>query len=127
MQEIVSAEKTPTLSLVLPLYEKLIALLTKLKIQLPKLEHAIAASVWKLEEYLEKSRQTKIYALAMGEHPFFLYSTANQFTHSLQVINPTIKFKWIEKHWSTAEYQCARKSVRDAVSCITLDAQIDSD
>ena len=45
VQEIVSAEKTPTLSLVLPLYEKLVALLNKLKIQLPKLEHAIEASV----------------------------------------------------------------------------------
>lgn len=72
MQEIVSAEKTPTLSLVLPLYEKLIALLNKLKMQLPKLEHAISASLLKLEEYLAKSRQTKVYALAMGKHQIFL-------------------------------------------------------
>ena len=40
------------LSLVLPLYEKLIALLNILKIQLHKLEHSIAVPVWKLEEYL---------------------------------------------------------------------------
>ena len=67
VQEIVSAKKTPTLSLVIPLYEKLIALLNRLKTQLPKLEHAIMALVWKLEEYLAKSQKTKIYGLAMGE------------------------------------------------------------
>lgn len=79
VQEIVSAEKTPTLSLVLPLYEKLIALLNKLKTRLPKLEHAIAASVWKLEEYLAKSRETKIYGLAMGEYLIILCSIYIQF------------------------------------------------
>jgi hypothetical protein len=73
VQEIVSAEKTPTLSIVLPIYEKLIVMLKNLQAQLPEIAHAINASMEKLEEYLAYSRRTKIYALAMGIL-FFLVS-----------------------------------------------------
>lgn len=66
VQEIVSADKTPTLSLVLPMYEKLIVMLNNLKQKLPKLAHAISSTVNKLDEFLGKSRETKIYILAMG-------------------------------------------------------------
>jgi hypothetical protein len=52
VQEIVSAEKTPTLSVVLPIYEKLIIMLKNLWAQLPEIAHTITASVEKLEEYL---------------------------------------------------------------------------
>ncbi|KAJ7039416.1 hypothetical protein C8F04DRAFT_898191, partial [Mycena alexandri] len=66
VEELVSAEKTPTLSIVLPLYERLIIMLRNLKRQLPKLGHAISAAIHKLEEYLGLSRRAPIYALAMG-------------------------------------------------------------
>jgi len=72
VQEIVSAEQTPTLSIVLPLYEQLMKLLEDLKMKLPKLEHAISAAIMKLEEYLVKSRKAKIYILAMGKSFFVL-------------------------------------------------------
>jgi hypothetical protein len=52
VQEIVSAEKTPTLSVVLPIYEKLIIMLKNLWAQLPEMAHTITASVEKLEENL---------------------------------------------------------------------------
>ncbi|KII88822.1 hypothetical protein PLICRDRAFT_110575, partial [Plicaturopsis crispa FD-325 SS-3] len=68
VQEIVSAEKTPTLTIVLPLYEKLITVLNALKVhKLPKLSHAISGCVQKLEEYLNLSRRTKMYSLAMSK------------------------------------------------------------
>ncbi|KAJ7468180.1 hypothetical protein FB451DRAFT_1039951 [Mycena latifolia] len=66
VQELVSAEKTPTLSIVLPLYERLIIMLRDFKRQLPKLGHAISAAIRKLEEYLALSRRAPIYASAMG-------------------------------------------------------------
>jgi len=67
VQELVSAEKTPTLSIVLPMYEKLIIMLRNdLTTELPGLSHAILASVAKLEEYLVMSQKTKAYAIAMG-------------------------------------------------------------
>ncbi|KAJ7181343.1 hypothetical protein C8R43DRAFT_870106, partial [Mycena crocata] len=67
VQELVSAEKTPTLCIVLPLYERLIIMLRDLKRKIPKLSHAITASIRKLEEYLALSRRAPIYALAMGK------------------------------------------------------------
>ncbi|KZP23383.1 hypothetical protein FIBSPDRAFT_910300 [Athelia psychrophila] len=65
VQELVSAEKTPTLSLVLPLYEQLIVMLDNLAEQLPKLAHAIKAATTKLEEYMEKTRKTPMHIFAM--------------------------------------------------------------
>ncbi|CAA7265591.1 unnamed protein product [Cyclocybe aegerita] len=68
VQELVSAEKTPTLSVVLLMYEKLIGILQDMSKSMPKLSHAIQASVAKLEEYLAKSCKTRIYHLAMGTY-----------------------------------------------------------
>jgi hypothetical protein len=78
VQEIVSAEKTLTLSIVLPIYEKLIIMLKNLQAQLPEIAHAINASMEKLEEYLAYSRRTKIYVLAMGIS-FFLFQLSCSF------------------------------------------------
>ncbi|TRM55131.1 hypothetical protein BD626DRAFT_420481, partial [Schizophyllum amplum] len=66
-QHCVAAQKTPTLSVVLPLYAKLIDTLKKFKLLLPKISHGIQAAIDKLEEYMEKSRHTQAYAAAMGE------------------------------------------------------------
>ena len=125
VQEILSAEKTPTLSIVLPMYEKLIVMLNDLKRKLPKLTHAISASVYKLNEYLGKSRKTKLYALAISEPPL-LYGYYFLIPHVL-AINPTIKLKWLEDHWERADYEKARQLVRASVcmfnsvytSCLT--------
>ncbi|KZP07599.1 hypothetical protein FIBSPDRAFT_707160, partial [Athelia psychrophila] len=80
VQELVSAEKTPTLSLILPMYEQLIGMLQDLKFELPKLGHAIEAARVKLDEYMEKTRKTPMHVFAM-------------------VLNPTIKFEWLLEHW----------------------------
>ncbi|THV02521.1 hypothetical protein K435DRAFT_653309 [Dendrothele bispora CBS 962.96] len=68
VQEIASAEKTPTLSMVLPLYEDLIGLLQDMKApkHLQNLEHLIDASLGKIQEYMGKSRKSRIHVLAMG-------------------------------------------------------------
>ncbi|KIY61634.1 hypothetical protein CYLTODRAFT_362592, partial [Cylindrobasidium torrendii FP15055 ss-10] len=69
MQELLSAERTPTLARVIPMYERLIQLLrNKVRVKLPKLRHAIDASIAKLEEYLDHARCTDLYVLAMGEY-----------------------------------------------------------
>ena len=59
VQELLSAEKTPTLSLVLPTYEQLILLLKHMMRKLDKLRHAIVATVQKLKEYFNKSRRNR--------------------------------------------------------------------
>ena len=66
-QQLVSAEKTPTLSIVLPVYEDLVTTLKTLATVKPKISHAINAGIDKLNQYLAISRSTRIYALAMGE------------------------------------------------------------
>ncbi len=52
VQELVSAEQTPTLCIVISLYEQLIQKLEDAKYDLPKLAHALNAAIAKLQEYL---------------------------------------------------------------------------
>ncbi|KAF9021837.1 hypothetical protein BDZ89DRAFT_957146 [Hymenopellis radicata] len=78
VQELGSAEKTPTLSIVLPLYEKLLQLLRVLPNSVPNLTHAIRASVAKLTEYNELIRRNPVYTLAICEliiFPFLIKLT----------------------------------------------------
>ncbi|KAJ6495737.1 hypothetical protein C8R47DRAFT_973665, partial [Mycena vitilis] len=77
VQEIVSGQKTPTLSFVLPLYEQLIVMLKALAKELDKLSIGIKASIRKLEEYLNMSRRTKIYSLAMSTEFSFVFRFAD--------------------------------------------------
>jgi hypothetical protein len=69
-QELLSAEKTPTLSLALPTYELLINLWQKLALEIPELSHYIMLGVSKLLEYVSKGRRSRIYALAMSTSYF---------------------------------------------------------
>ncbi|KAJ3925282.1 MAG: hypothetical protein NXY57DRAFT_907279, partial [Lentinula lateritia] len=71
IQELASVEKTPTLSIVLPLYEGLIEMLGLMKSTLPNLAHIIDVSLRKLHEYVDKAWGTRIYALAMGKAYLF--------------------------------------------------------
>ncbi|PPR07616.1 hypothetical protein CVT24_004169 [Panaeolus cyanescens] len=92
VQEVVSAEKMPTLSIVLPLYEKLTIVLANFSISKPQLKHAVEPAIDKLKKYMSEARSSKAYALAM-------------------VLNPTIKFTWLKNNWTNTEYLSARITV----------------
>ncbi|KAI5822992.1 hypothetical protein K523DRAFT_193775, partial [Schizophyllum commune Tattone D] len=64
-QEMVSGQKTPTLSYVLPTYLLLIETLKGLKVKLPKIAHIIEVTKQKLEFYMDKALNTEAYALGM--------------------------------------------------------------
>ncbi|KAJ3816821.1 hypothetical protein F5878DRAFT_549994 [Lentinula raphanica] len=67
IQELASAEKTPTLLIVLPLYEGLLEILELMRDRLPNLSQVIDVLLDQLREYINKARTTCIYALAMGK------------------------------------------------------------
>ncbi|KAJ3912848.1 hypothetical protein F5877DRAFT_53394, partial [Lentinula edodes] len=96
IQELASAEKTPTLSIILPLYEGLIEMLGLMKTTLPNLSHIIDVSLRKLREYVDKARGTRIYALAMA-------------------INPTTKLEWISENWPQYDAAQARQWLKSSV------------
>ncbi|EJF59222.1 hypothetical protein DICSQDRAFT_65365 [Dichomitus squalens LYAD-421 SS1] len=95
-QQLVSSERTPTLALVLPAYELLVDSWKQLRIQLPPLAHLITLGVEKIEEYMMKSRMSRMYSLAM-------------------IVNPMFKLSWIQQHWSDQEAKAARSWALEAV------------
>lgn len=66
-QELLSAERCPTLSLSLPIYEKLVVHWTALTETLPELAHYIRLGIGKITEYVAMGRRTRVYALAMSK------------------------------------------------------------
>jgi len=65
-QELLSAEKTPTLFFTLPAFKILVdSLLQKQKV-IPKLLHFIGVGISKIIKYLRKCRQSQIYALVLS-------------------------------------------------------------
>lgn len=115
VQQSVSAEKTPTLSIAIPLYEKLLVLLKLKRRKHKKIAHGVNASIRKVNKYLKKARRTRIYSLAMGKSASASDRVINAHS-SLSVINPQFKFTWIDNHWSPEESKSAAEWIKEAVS-----------
>lgn len=98
-QELLSSDRTPTLSLALPLYHALIDKWRELQSSLPALSHAIGAGIRKIETYLAKTRSSPAYIVAMA-------------------LNLSIRYEWIDQNWSAEEAQNARSVVKRHVSNI---------
>ncbi|KAH9160556.1 hypothetical protein EDB89DRAFT_1862690, partial [Lactarius sanguifluus] len=95
-QELLAAEKTPTLAMALPVYEKLVELWKSLALAIPEMSHYIGLGVAKIMEYVSKGRRNKIYALAM-------------------ILNPRTKFQWMEQQWELKECVAAEIWLEEAV------------
>ncbi|KAG5637368.1 hypothetical protein H0H81_004793 [Sphagnurus paluster] len=63
-QELLSAEKTPTLSMALPAYKMIII---NLQQEIMILAHYIGVGIYKIQEYVSLGRKSPIYAMAMSE------------------------------------------------------------
>ncbi|CAE6441197.1 unnamed protein product [Rhizoctonia solani] len=92
-QELLSAEKTPTLSLAFPVYELVIEAWELLRKRIPKLQCPITAGINKICKYVGRTQEATIHTLAM-------------------VVNPSLKFKWINQHWSPFHRKQAYKAVK---------------
>ncbi|QRV87948.1 hAT family dimerization protein [Ceratobasidium sp. AG-Ba] len=93
-QELLSAERTPTLSLALPVYEGLIQALKDCKIAFPVLQHAVESGIQKFEAYVAKTRGSPVYAYSMA-------------------VNPCMNFRWIGQHWDRIARNTARLHVKE--------------
>ncbi|KAF5346326.1 hypothetical protein D9758_011523 [Tetrapyrgos nigripes] len=96
-QQIVSMQKTPTLSAALPAYESLLSNLKTLKTVYPYLSHMLMASIVKIEEYVDKARSTHMYSFAM-------------------FVNPVSKTSWIEREWPAEQSEAAKTAILDIMT-----------
>jgi hypothetical protein len=69
-QQLLSSSRTPSLSVALPAFEVLIECWKQTRVLIPELEHYANVGIAKIEEYVLKSRKSRIFALAMSM--FFL-------------------------------------------------------
>ena len=65
-QELLSSERTPTLSMALPAYELLERKWTQLQSTIWELSHYIGVGIDKLKQYVNEGRKTRIYAFSMS-------------------------------------------------------------
>ncbi|KAG8749081.1 hypothetical protein FRC11_011606, partial [Ceratobasidium sp. 423] len=95
-QELLSAEKTPTLSLAFPVYESVVQAWLDLSKKLPKLATAIGTGIAKIREYINRTQNARVHTLAM-------------------VINPALKFEWFNQYWAGYDRQQAYEIVRETM------------
>ena len=69
-QELLSSERTLTLSMALPAYELLVSKWTQLQSTIWELSHYIGIGLNKLRQYINEGRRTRIYALSMSMFSF---------------------------------------------------------
>ncbi|PIL24443.1 hypothetical protein GSI_14197 [Ganoderma sinense ZZ0214-1] len=98
VQSRLSSTHATSAAMVLPVYERLINRLREACNERPRIAHGINASISALEKYLSFTRTTRAYAYAM-------------------VINPSIKFSWLEENWKEHEYTAAREWISEAMLC----------
>lgn len=98
-QQLLSFEQTPTLSLTFPVYDSLICRWSEAAAKYSALGFAIDAGVQKIKKYLEKSRASPIHILAM-------------------FLNPSVKYSYIDKHWTRSECDNSRVVVKRYVSLV---------
>ncbi|QRW11789.1 AC9 transposase [Ceratobasidium sp. AG-Ba] len=93
-ESLLSAERTPTLSLALPVYDTVIDLWSECRTVFPELSSAIDAGIMKLEEYVHKSRRSPAHIFAM-------------------FVNPSLKFDWFNRHFHPSTADQAYKAVEE--------------
>jgi hypothetical protein len=96
VQELLSSEQTPTLSLTFPLYDSLLNNWRAAIKLFPEYESAILAGIGKIEDYVLQSRSSPIHVLVM-------------------VLDPSIKYGYIDTHWEPEEQATARTIVQNFV------------
>ncbi|CCO36123.1 Putative AC9 transposase [Rhizoctonia solani AG-1 IB] len=92
-QELLSAEQTPTLSLAFPVYDQLIYSWRQVGRRLGPYAYAIECGIAKIEDYVARSRSSPIHIVAM-------------------VLNPCLKYTWIDARWTPNEKNFARETVK---------------
>jgi hypothetical protein len=117
VQELVSSERTPTLSVALPAYEYCLQSLCEVleKDRFPHLNHAIQQAIEKIDIYVKLARKNRIYGMAMCALGL-LDLHMPVLTLSLLVINPSCKKSWMAQHWPDAEVDACMKAIRESVS-----------
>lgn len=122
IQEIASSEKAPTLSVVIPAFEKVINILRLFSHRKPYLRHVVNASLKKLEEYLEKMRDNPVYLISICM--CYIHCDAKFRTdddHSITVLNPSMKLKWAQENWTPNECDRVLQVVRAEVNRMCLE------
>lgn len=114
-QESLSSSSTPTLSYSLPLYHSIIAKWEDLKVDYPLLAPYIGVGIQKVSEYVDKSRLSRTYLLAVCELQSF-FNVGHALTTRFQVLNPCLKMRWIEKNCPPGTVKETKAMAIDAVS-----------
>ncbi|QRV84391.1 hAT family dimerization protein [Ceratobasidium sp. AG-Ba] len=93
-QQLLSAEKTPTLALAFPVYEAVIEHWEQLCGVIPELSHLISSGISKLQEYVTRTQDVPVHLLSM-------------------FVNPSLKLDWIRDNWTPPQAAAAEAAVRE--------------
>ena len=109
-----SNEHTPTLSLVIPAFERFMSQWEKLIDKHPSLTEFIKPGLDSAVDYYAKMDKTRAYVIAMCA--YFCTPCPRIITHLSLVINPHIWLKYIARNWDDGYQVEANDTIRATVS-----------
>jgi len=96
VQQVMSSETTPTLSMAIPAMESLVMKWDELALRKPHLRTMISAGQDKINQYLGRMRDSKVYTIAM-------------------FVNPACKLLWINRRWGSVKRTQALEWIEEEV------------
>jgi hypothetical protein len=114
VQMMLSKDKTPVLAGVIPAMEIFLTKWEKLALAKPHLKPWIDVGLTWATKYYRRLDSSNAYVIAMCKFHF----TLKEYTlkYSLLVINPSIRFSWIQKNWEDKYKKCAMATIKKLVS-----------
>jgi hypothetical protein len=109
-----SGDKTPVLAGVIPAFEIFLSKWEKLAVAKPRLKPWIDEGLKWTTKYYRRLDSSDAYVIAMCK--FYFISEFTLLKYSYLVINPSIRFSWMEKNWDDVFKKDATKTIKTLVS-----------
>ena len=113
-----SSETTPVLCGSIASFELLMTQWERLGEEHPELRYWTRIGLRWARKYYTRMDDTDAYVIAMGRSPFSNYSdTGSHYANSPPIVlNPAIRFSWIQCEWESTYIQRSKKIMLDLVS-----------
>jgi hypothetical protein len=112
------SESMPILCGSIASFELLMAKWERLGKEHPELQYWTRVGLLWVQKYYKQMDDTDAYVIAMGRSLFSDYSvTESHYANSLSIVlNPAIRFSWIQRKWDSIYIQRSKKIMLDVVS-----------
>jgi hypothetical protein len=120
VQQVMSVEKMPVLAGTIPAFELFMTQWETLGSKHPRLKPFIDIGLEWAMKYYSRMDRTQAYIIAMSTHLLFSCSILNSKPDCVLVLNPCVRFSWIQNHWDEIYIADAEAKIKALVRTYSI-------